>query len=1155
MTTLIRNLLISVAIAASLTQSASIAQQAAADDQCIAFSSENLAKGNGNWFTYYRFSDRRETIQEGDVLTYRVFLDPANPIAKGGVDVFFGEDHTPLRDLRLNDDQGVRVHGDGILKEAVGKWLTRRVSLDKCAKLTTTAWVVDFEGDDAGKYLQFVDDVIVEHKDGTKTVIYDTGLPPARSLVSATGYTQKPGCVAFPTAKVIDGADLTETRKLVEEYIDRARRLNDARRDVEFVRKFLERNPDPHLESHVKQAIVRLNAAERVDATAQEIEAALHETHDALSHTHPVMEKYTGHLVGHAHIDLQWLWEWQEGIACTRDTFAQAVKFMDEFPDFTFSQSSSCLYETIEEHYPELFKKIQDKVRAGRWELVGGRVCEGDLNLISPESHARHFLYGQRYFRERFGKTAVVGWEPDTFGHTAQMPQILKLGGCDFYYFCRGGRSTPLFWWEALDGTRVLTFDEPATGSWYNSGVGDQQLQELLDFEQSSGSRDTMWVYGVGNHGGGPTREQIEQALAWMKTSYMPKVRFSTASEFFAKLQQLDLAKLPTIRDELNPVFDGCYTSHVEVKTLNRDAEALTTSAETVAAVASEFGFKYPHAAFRRNWEAICFNHHHDTLPGSGIHAPYERTKTTLNRVLAEDHEIITRALEALSLRVKPKGGIVTVMVFNPTGWKRSGWIETYLVKSGWNASQNLDLDKVVAISPDGEAQPVTVIDPRNKLARFWAADVPPFGWRVFELKNGAPTKPEIKTSDDKRTIETDRLKVVFDLNQGAITEISAKANGNQPARTISGAALGRLDVAWENPGGMSAWVIGKIDKIEPVKPAASTVTNGRDYTDVTFEYSLPPHNDVSRASTVRQTFRVIAGSDQVECTVDMDWQAVGTDKQPNPSFKVAFDTGKKDATFTYEVPFGHLSRPADGREWPALKWVAGTWGSVTTEGMASSDGHAPDAATNGKTQKGDPNKPVPTSVTFAPPWTGGLAVLNDNRHGFAAKDGMIRMTLIRSSYDPDPIPNPGRHVSHYALVPLAAGKDLAADGTNAAIFADVTRRATELNQPLLAATVPFEATGDGPSEWSLVTIDNPNVVATGLKCAEGGDDYVLHMYEGAGAGAKASIRANFKCNGGLWLNFIEDRIGNAPQADSGFLTEFRGFEIKHMLVARAGMQ
>jgi len=203
-------------------------------------------------------------------------------------------------------------------------------------------------------------------------------------------------------------------------------------------------------------------------------------------------------------------------------------------------------------------------VAAGRWEIVGGRVCEGDTNIISPESHARQFLYGQRYFRERFGKQAAVGWEPDTFGHTWQMPQMLKLAGIKYYYFCRGGYGIPLFWWEAPDGSRVLAFEETAMDSWYNGDVTYKILDGLADFAQAYGSRHMLWVYGVGNHGGGPTRENIVAAMEWQKRPFLPKVEFSTATRFFKSVtSSVDLSQLPVIRTDLNTDhacnFRGCF--------------------------------------------------------------------------------------------------------------------------------------------------------------------------------------------------------------------------------------------------------------------------------------------------------------------------------------------------------------------------------------------------------------------------------------------------------------------------------------------------------------------------------------------------------------------------------------------------------------------
>ena len=226
---------------------------------------------------------------------------------------------------------------------------------------------------------------------------------------------------------------------------------------------------DKNFSSQIAGATSQLDKAAQDSAITQDSVHSLSQQVDSLlTQDEPAMRQYTAHLVGHAHIDFQWLWEWPETVQVCHDTFNQAIKFMDEFPGFKFTQSSSGLYEATEKSFPDLFKKIQEEVAKGNWEIVGGRVCEGDENMLSPESHASQFLYGQRYFREHFnGKDAKVGWEPDTFGHTIQFPQILNLAGCKYFYFCRGGYNNPLFWWQAPDGSRCwpMMSRPPAVGT------------------------------------------------------------------------------------------------------------------------------------------------------------------------------------------------------------------------------------------------------------------------------------------------------------------------------------------------------------------------------------------------------------------------------------------------------------------------------------------------------------------------------------------------------------------------------------------------------------------------------------------------------------------------------------------------------------------
>ncbi|MBS1700334.1 MAG: alpha-mannosidase [Armatimonadetes bacterium] len=1043
-------------------------------DECLMFVSRNLAKGDSNWFTYYTISDAKVTFKKGDKFTYDIFLDPQNPVAKGAIDIDV-DSGDPLRDSNVNDTSGHRAHGDTVLDEAKGHWLHREIPLDKLSGRTSVTWNLNFEGDPYGRYMMVVDNVKVTHPDGTVDVIYEGGRPKVAKLDTAAGYSKFPAWRIVDRADIQPGKDLEPIIAATMEQASKKQALEAIDQELGIVEKYLKDKPmDIHTRQHLDQTRQYLDALYASDnVTPQQIEAALHMASQAMEHAHPEMQKYTGHLVGHAHIDLQWLWEWQEGIVASHDTFNQAVKFMDEFPGFTFSQSSSVIYKAVQDAYPDLFKKVQAKVKKGQWEIVGGRVCEGDTNMISPESHAMQFLYGQTYFKENFGKTAVVGWEPDTFGHTIQMPQILKMGGCKYYYFCRGGKGKPLFWWQALDGTKVLAFDEPASGSWYNSDISYKQFQEMLDFENNTGSKDALMVYGVGNHGGGPSREMIQEAMKMMSNKDLPPIKFSTATQFFKKLETYDLKKIPVINEELNPVFDGCYTTHSEVKQLNREAENTTATAEAVAVMANQFGFAYPHAQFRKSWEDICFNHHHDTLPGSGIHAPYENTKVTLGRAIADSNETITKAMELLSLRVTPKTGGMSFVVANPLGWKRSGWVETLAVPSGWNG-QNMDLDQLVAYGPDGTSYPVEVLDRITHRIRFYAGDVPSFGYKVFQVKNGGVTVARGPVKQIGWQITGPDLSAEIDAQYGGFKTLTFRG------KTFHN--VGRLRLDYERPGGMTAWVIQGIAKSKPWV-ASNVEIHQRPYgVDVIATYSMDSVNRPGTPTKVMQKFELRDGATEIPVTVDCDWHNVGSSSTDNPMLRVAFDVEGDSPKAEYDVPFGYLERPADGKEYPALKWGA----------------------------------------------LGDLAILNDCKYGYDATGNTLTMTLIRSSYEPDPEPNPGHHTWHYSIRPKGDDET----------WADVTRAGYDLNQPLLCATVPFDAKGAAPLEWSALSMDDPSAISYGLKLAEGSNDPIARLYSCGPDATKLGVQTVFSGKKVNEVNFLEDRL-------NAFNPVLRGFEIK----------
>src|SRR5256714_11940295 len=843
---------------------------------CLAFISENLAKGNGNWYTYYKISERQITFRAGDKLEYDVFVDPRNPSPKGGLDVDFTDGSTALRDLGLSDQNSLRVHGDALLGPAAGQWYHREIRLDEVIGKTSSRWNAVFEGDEPGVYVQFLDNILVLHADRSTSPVYEGGASETHEIVSANGYTNFPACEPVDKSE-LNGPALATLVSRVMEHSKRLRVVTAIQADIQAMAALLPDN------AHVKKAQMVIAGLEtNRDVTDAQIQQAMSAAKAELMQAKPALAGHMGFLVGYAHIDLQWLWEWQEAMVASHDTFRQAIKFMDEIPGFRFSQSSSAHYKVIEDNYPDLFAKIKQKVASGQIEIVGGRVCEADTNVIGPESHARQFLYGQRYFRERFGKTALVGWEPDTFGHTIQMPQMLQLSGCKYYYFGRAGKSQPIFWWKGLDGSQVLAFDDAAAGSWYNSSLSDQQFHEMASVAKRTGAKETMIVYGVGNHGGGPTREELQEAQRWKAAGYLPSTGFSTAGKFFDSLAHDSAKNIPTIDQELNTVFPGCYTTHCEIKQSMREAETWTSSAEAAAAVASLKGFKYPALELRSNWEMICTNQHHDSMGGSGIHSPYEKTKLRLDAITAQDKTIIASALETLVQRVTPKKGGLDVLVFNPLGWKRSAWCEAYLVQSGWNPDQPLDAANAVAVAPDGSHSAVELLDAPSRKARFWAANVPGFGYKVFHIT----TKERGERGEERvlgvrnagYTIETDRFVAEFDPEKGFVKRLVDKRSG----RTIDAAGLGRIVAHYEQPQGMSAWELGKIAKIEALKPVSSETQSNAGSADVSFIYRMPSVNNASHDTVVKQTFHVESGSDQISCDIDFDWNQIGSSKTAN---------------------------------------------------------------------------------------------------------------------------------------------------------------------------------------------------------------------------------------------------------------------------------
>jgi alpha-mannosidase len=380
------------------------------------------------------------------------------------------------------------------------------------------------------------------------------------------------------------------------------------------------------------------------------------------------------HLIGNSHIDPVWLWQWPEGFQEVRATFRSALDRMNEYPEFIFTCDSAAYYEWVEEIDPEMFEEIRQRVAEGRWELVGGWWVEPDCNLPGGESFVRHGLIGQGYFQSRFGKIATVGYNVDPFGHHAMLPQILAKSGMDSYVFMRPGPHEmrlpgPIFWWESPDGTRVLTFRLPHEYCAPREDLGyhlDKSIAQLP--ERWS---EMMAFYGVGNHGGGPTRENLDSIRRLDGAGAMPRLRHSTPARFFDAVRASG-AELPVVSEELQHHAVGCYSAHSGIKRWNRRAENILAPAEAWAAVAERVvGLAYPREELTNAWKQLLFNQFHDTLGGTAIEPAYDDARDQLGEatsIAARAHNLAVQSISR-QVNVPAEQGTFPIMVFNPHAW------------------------------------------------------------------------------------------------------------------------------------------------------------------------------------------------------------------------------------------------------------------------------------------------------------------------------------------------------------------------------------------------------------------------------------------------------------------------------------------------------
>ncbi len=774
------------------------------------------------------------------------------------------------------------------------------------------------------------------------------------------------------------------------------------------------------------------------------------------------------YFIGNAHLDPVWQWRYQEGLALVKSTFQAALDRMEEYPDYVFTSACASYYKWLACTEPELFERIKARVAEGRWSVTGGMWVQPDCNIPSGEAFARHFLYSQRFFKENLGVTVNTGYNVDSFGHNGMLPQLLIKSGIENYVYHRPSdecekpdlNKSKVHIWESPDGSRVLSWRIP-TG--YAEYTEDKKIKfyEALPYP-------SLFFYGVGNHGGGPTVQQLDDIEALRKIN-PEKYLYSNCDQYFADLDKnYGLENVPVVSEDLQHHASGCYSANSKVKEMNRKAEEALVRAEKMNVLSTALtGTKSYQDRIEKAWERVMFNQFHDILAGCSIKPAYDDAYHAFGGATLVGTETSAAACERISWRInttkilekKPssmrdrlwlregEGG--PIVVFNPHSFPVKG---TASFGMGWISG--------VVDSNDNDVPFQLVRAPYTDGHHFqqclFEVDLEPYGYATYFLykedQNYKPKPIENEFVATANSIENSMVKLVFNTSNGAIDQYIIKAT----ERNHSEGGMARGVIVDDSRADTWSHGIFTFDKDvgEFADAKMSVIENGplRMTMKVTTTYNR---------STMTQYFSLTRGSTHVDVRVKLNFN------EHYRMLKLSFPTDVGNSRAVYSMPFGFIEKRTNGQEEPAQRWV--------------------DIVDNGGC---------------------GFAIANDSKYSFSCKDSELRMVAARGcayldhygqNYRDDEIEflDQGEQTFNYTLIPHGESRT------------DVIRTAALLNMPCEV----YEEThhrGELPATYGGMSISVPNVIVETVKPAENGKGTVIRAYETEGHAVEAEINLKF---------------------------------------------
>ncbi|TDL56042.1 alpha-mannosidase [Paenibacillus dendritiformis] len=859
----------------------------------------------------------------------------------------------------------------------------------------------------------------------------------------------------------------------------------------------------------------------RLDDEGVIAERTAREAESMLAACGPAAKSYTLHCAAHAHLDMNFLWGWAETVSATLNTFRTMLDLLGEYPDYIFSHSQAAAYQIVEQYDPEMLEEMKARVKEGRWEVTASTWVEADKNMPNGESMARQLLYAKTYLSGLFGldpDSLQIDFEPDTFGHSINVPEALHHAGVKYYYYCRGHNDNghSLFRWESPSGRSVIAYKEP---HWYDSRIEPEMALTVPEFCAKTKMTTMLKVYGVGDHGGGPTRRDIERILDMQTWPIFPRLEFGTYRDFFALTEKV-ADSLPVIRDELNFIFTGCYSSESRIKLANRVSERLLGEAELFGSIASLYArARYFGEELGEAWKQACFNQFHDILPGSCVVETREHAMASFQEIMATAGSKKSYGIRKLAELIDTSAYIVADEDVRESMSEGAGpGVGVHLFRMGasergrgktrifhlFNSSVrdreeladiviwdwNGHVDSIQFHDSEGRSVPFQYID--RGFIEHWGhyflrvllkVNVPAIGYSTYVMTEKDGDMKRLSANDFylagqnlppnekyEFVLENEHIAVRFDPRQFTIASLIDKRTNREYADPAEPAGVFRFVEEDTFNGGGNAWLVGRYRHVEPLaRWTLDSCELGEHLLrqSITFRTSF-------RDSTLKATVSLDRGSQALVYNVECDWHEIGSKDSFTPQLNFYLPVSYDCRSYQYDVPFGTLERESIDLDVPANSFAAAV--------------------------------PADSGIDRA------VMLLAEAKHGFRSGSRSLAVTLLRGSYSPDPYPEIGKHQFRFA-VGLTDYHDTQ----------QMLEQSYHFQHPLEAVSVRARK-GRLPQTGSFVTLERGQVALSAIKMAEGSaaNRWIVRLYETDGERTSVTLAFGQPVKKAYFVSIVE---------------------------------